>query len=552
MTSKGYAQKSVYPLLMFLLALAMSCDSCKKKRDIWEKPYTQQLKNVSDDAFGLIVSSNVEGYVEPCGCTSNPLGGISRYATVFNDVKAALKERVFFFDTGNLLFEFETRNDADKCQDDARIDLLVGSLSDLGLQFTIPGALDNARGEAYRDQVYQKHNIAALPFLSLKRIKAPGFEVGVIAVPPDANKEQLIEIIKKAREESSIKALVAVSKFPPAQTKALFDTLDVDFVIEAAAISSTEPKNPVALNSGALYLELGRQGQYFNVLLLQNLSKRKNEPIELDTRAFENNARIELLTTRVATLTKQLKEATKERASFLQQRIDAAKQELNTLSTQTLAPLPSPHMVFITVALTKKINPEPRVDNNLLAYEKNIPVLVKKCEENIQCPKPEPNAAVFVGATTCKNCHEEAYKVWQNAVFEGVGLDEDGKEIRRMVGHSKAWKTLVDDNKDADRSCIGCHSVGFMEKGGYCKAFEVDFRKDVQCESCHGAGSLHAKTGDKKLIRRQVPEETCRSCHHVPHIPSFESFNYNEKVVKILGKGHGENLLKQLTHAPKE
>ena len=177
--------------------------------------------------------------------------------------------------------------------------------------------------------------------------------------------------------------------------------------------------------------------------------------------------------------------------------------------------------------------------------------MVKKCEENIECPNAAAHEAVYVGAQTCKNCHAQAFEVWEKAVTTDNTLNEEGKEISRMVGHSKAWQTLVDADKDMDRSCIGCHSIGFMQPGGYCKASQVDFRKNVQCESCHGAGSLHAQSGDKRFIKRQVPEEQCRSCHHVPHIQSYDSFNYEDRLVKILGKGHGEKLLNEIIHRKK-
>jgi hypothetical protein len=214
----------------------------------------------------------------------------------------------------------------------------------------------------------------------------------------------------------------------------------------------------------------------------------------------------------------------------------------------SLKPLDNASVAFHAIPLTKKIPSLEAIESQLEEYENSIPLLVKKCEADITCPKASKDESTFVGVNTCKNCHMEAFVVWQRAIYTDEGLDDEGKKITRSVGHSKAWQTLVDANKDADRSCIGCHSIGFMEKGGYCKAFEVDFRKDVQCEACHGPGSQHAKTADKRFIKRQVPEATCRGCHHVPHIENYESFAYDEKVIKILGKGHGEKLLKELTH----
>lgn len=543
-------RQSLIGCLLLLFLVIMS--GCKKKRDVWAQPYTQSLKSLTDDAFALVITSNSEGYVQPCGCTSSPLGGISRFATVFNDVKAALKERLAFIDAGNLLFEFDTRNVADKCQDDRRIDLLVGTISKLGVLFTSPDTLDDALGPEYRVNVYKRHGINTLMPMNMRLINAPNFAIGVIAVTKDTKKQSLETVLKHARENKALKLVIALSHLSIDQTKLFFaDLQSVDVVIQAGKISSTEPKAPTALNASTFYLETGRQGQHFSMLLLQNLSKRQSEKIELDTRLFENNARLELLTTRINALNKQLKEAVKDRRAFLKQRLATAQNELAKLKTDSLPPMSTPNLTFFTVALTRKIDPDDTVDKALLAYEASIPELVKKCEENIQCPKPKAGSATFVGATTCKSCHEAAFNVWQNGVFPAVGLDENGKEITRMVGHSKAWKTLIDDKKDADRSCIGCHSIGFMKEGGYCKAFDVDFRKNVQCESCHGAGSLHAESGDKKFIRRQVPEETCRGCHHVPHIQTHDSFNYHEKLVKILGPGHGEKLLHQLTHTPK-
>jgi hypothetical protein len=85
-----------------------------------------------------------------------------------------------------------------------------------------------------------------------------------------------------------------------------------------------------------------------------------------------------------------------------------------------------------------------------------------------------------------------------------------------------------------------------MKPGGYCKVKDVKPFENVQCENCHGPGSLHAQTGDKKKIQRTVPESTCRSCHHVPHIPTEASFVYKDKLKIILGPGHGESLLRKL------
>ena len=112
--------------------------------------------------------------------------------------------------------------------------------------------------------------------------------------------------------------------------------------------------------------------------------------------------------------------------------------------------------------------------------------------------------------------------------------------------------TLVVDGKDKDRSCVGCHSVGFGEPGGPCKTSDVARLGlgGVQCESCHGPGSKHAATSDPRDLVRVPDEALCRSCHHVPHIPTTDSFVMRERLRRILGKGHGEARFKKLMELP--
>ncbi len=55
--------------------------------------------------------------------------------------------------------------------------------------------------------------------------------------------------------------------------------------------------------------------------------------------------------------------------------------------------------------------------------------------------------------------------------------------------------------------------------------------------------------GDPNLIKSNIDETTCRRCHKVPHIETTESFVFNEKVLHVLGDGHGLTLKKKLEAA---
>jgi len=525
--------------IILLLAFALIFSGCKKKHA------PTQFPALSSDTFALVFLSNLEGYVAPCGCTSNPLGGIDRFAQIYLDLKKATNNNIDLIDTGNLLFDSPTRHAADLCQDKARLDLLLSSLSNLGLKKTLVAGFDNARGHNFRQEFYDKYKINIFDTSNIIN------NTGIIIINNNT-KQEIINLTNKLKEQKNIKAIIAISDLTRDETKKICENIkNLDLVIQAKTNSMT-PTTPARLGeNGPLLLEGGRQGQFANILIFQNLKQRTEQNLELDNRLSALTEKLELVTARLSALKAQKEKATPERKEFLTQRIKLAQQELTQLGQQKKQinkPLDKPHIIFESIAITKKINPEPEIKNNLEEYEKKIPALVAQCEANIECPKAKPHEATYVGAQTCKSCHAQAYEVWQKAIVTSTGKNEEGKEYTRVVGHSKAWKTLVDVNKDQDRSCIGCHSIGFMKPGGYCKARDVDFRKDVQCESCHGPGSLHAQSGNKKYITGKPTEETCRNCHHVPHISGYDSFNYDRDVMKILGPGHGEKLLQELKH----
>lgn len=542
--------------LLFCVGNCLLLVGCKKKPDITSLPYLSTVRDLSSDAFALVFLSNLEGLITPCGCSSNPLGGIDRFTTVYNNLKALSKGNIGIIDTGNLLFDQAQKSTADICHEEAKIDLLLSSLTHLGLSITTPHGFDDAHGAAFRNQVYKKHKLASLSNNEMHVITTPAYAIGVVAITEAQNKEheraRLKKLIESQKMRHNIKATVAISLLPLQATKdLLFEASMIDVVIQADTQRFAIP-SPIRISpSGPLLLEGGRQGQYATIVAFENLGKRQG-PLVYDDSGFAKNNREELLKSRIAALEQQKTGLVGERLIFIEKRIKLAHDEL--LLVQNTAPAKKnvePTLSFHAIALTKKIEPDKEIQQKLSDYEKNLPMLTKKCEEHLDCPKLDAKQASYVGAQTCKACHQEAFTVWMKSQTLSRGKDDRGQEITRTLGHSKAWKTLADMDKDSDRSCIGCHSIGFMEPGGYCKTTEVSFRKDVQCESCHGAGSLHAQSGDKKLIKRQVPEETCRSCHHVPHIDNYESFNYEERLIKILGKGHGEQLLKTIEHKKK-
>ncbi|MBH1989054.1 MAG: hypothetical protein I8H72_03415 [Myxococcaceae bacterium] len=444
----------------------------------------------------LVFTTNFNGWVEPCGCTADPLGGIARLATLLKQYPKA-----WWIDAGNTLND-PTAQEA--CPDAEKSDLLLKTLKTLGCRGTVLKV-----GEAK-----SMFASAGIPILSSSGFAVieprPGLKVGIANI---SRKE-----LEAKNSEWAKLSLVIWGQAPGSELYPPF---------------RLGPKGPFVFSAGS-------QGQHLGVLEIVNWKTGVAAPLDLDDSKSQRDQEVMLLKNRIDSLQKM------PHSEFIKNRIQLAKSELSTIQKKPLKRPEGPFIRFQAIPIRKEIKPDPQIAKSLKAYEDNLPKRLAACESGIQCPTLKTGEASYVGAESCKTCHSAAYEFWKKAVVEVTGKDEQGRIIKTLSGHSVAWKTLQDKNKALDRNCIGCHSVGFMKPGGYCKAEEVDFRGDVQCESCHGPGSLHAQDGDKSKIQKSVPESHCRSCHHVPHIPSEQSFVYRDKLKVILGPGHGESLLLKL------
>jgi hypothetical protein len=122
-----------------------------------------------------------------------------------------------------------------------------------------------------------------------------------------------------------------------------------------------------------------------------------------------------------------------------------------------------------------------------------------------------PKKGPFVGAISCKRCHEANYRNWLK------------------TRHAKASRTIVASPKYAQEECLVCHSTGHGRMGEYATVEEIPFYlQGVQCESCHGEGKGHP--GKKGKIERKVTLGLCRGCHTKDQSPLFNYVAYLEKI----------------------
>lgn len=159
-------------------------------------------------------------------------------------------------------------------------------------------------------------------------------------------------------------------------------------------------------------------------------------------------------------------------------------------------------------------------------------------------PSPAPShrdlsKAIYVGVKVCAECHDQlssdrphhsVVQEWEdptnNAHANDASMLDDGR--------TNAYTSLVTGGVPVNgvKSCGVCHTTGapnfnqpqVAQQGGYDPSLlwngphNVNFLR-VQCEACHGPGSLHVSSkGDRRWINRVPdPKQTCWNCHvHTP------------------------------------
>jgi hypothetical protein len=135
---------------------------------------------------------------------------------------------------------------------------------------------------------------------------------------------------------------------------------------------------------------------------------------------------------------------------------------------------------------------DPQVAGMIRDYRKGLmrssvssPGLTDRNEEQVR----------YTGPQACAGCHESRYRFW---------LTTD---------HSRAFDSLKPRDAVADPDCMGCHVTGYMRRTGYWPKAPREDLRGVQCEACHGVGSLHAGSPDLYSLLHLPAAPQCMDCH---------------------------------------
>jgi hypothetical protein len=499
----------------------------------------QSKPSAGERHLTLFYSGGVRGTLEPCGCTSDPLGDVARYAAL---VRAAEHSGpTLLVDGGGLSFP-ESASAKEKAANDLRARFLGKTLQALG-PFAA-GLADNDIGAGHGEVTPRRLavNFSKSQAIVPSELKTIGdVRVGIFGVADPAlatrvgaQAEDLVPAAKRevARLRGAgaelVIALVPLDR-PAARRLA---RAAPDLIVLGRQVGSgqarAEQVGPTFLVAGAE--ELARVGRIDFVLRAPGALTDAGGPDAAALRRVEIDAA-------VARLDEELNRWSSSANAGADPAFIAAKRreraelddERKSLERPWTPPATGSYFTNRLIPLRRSLPRDERTAAEMRHLDGQVAAINLR---NAPPPAPrEPGRAYFVGDAKCGACHKEALAFWKKTV------------------HAEAWQTLVEVGKQNDYKCTGCHVTGYGQVGGSSLG-HTDRLRDVQCEVCHGPGSLHvAEKGleEPSSVHKEAPASTCIGCHTEQH---SDTFQYEAYLRDILGAGHGAAARAKLGDGP--
>jgi hypothetical protein len=460
---------------------------------------------------------SLEGTTEPCGCTSDPKGGLDRIAGFIEAQRA--RGAVALVVTGNTFFS-EADPPAHRFeQDRRRAEAVAEVLKRLAPVGIVPGPADLGSQRSFTLDLAKRHGLTLFlgaadqsprwrPDTVIRDVG--GVSVGFVgSSEPDADAYSGASQVLRKHGAKFVVGLISASAADATEFARALKGID------ALVAGGSEQPAPVKLLEGTLVAGAMEQGQALGIL---ELSPKGS----LDTWAFDDGGRaLEALRVRIA----RLEEAVARLPAGPARDARAGKlRDLRQEASTSDQGRPSGSHVRWGVGAMRAGLPEAAWARDVLkGYNRSLCEITTRATAARTCTAATDPRAEYVGAEACGSCHPDAL------------------EFYKGTKHAHAWATLTARGKECDLSCIGCHTLGYEQPGGFCRVADAPKRADVQCENCHGPGAGHvanpfAKSGRGPTFGRGRDAAMCMACHNKEHSDQFEFATYLER---ILGPGHG-------------
>ncbi len=495
----------------------------------------------------VFYTAETHGTLEPCGCTSDPLGDFARVTGLVR-ATAGRHKAAMLVDAGSLTYPAGALSAKIQPAADLRAEFLAREIEKLPFGGSALGESDLVRGP---DRVAPKRlavNLSQAPFIEPSRVvTVGGIEIGVLGVvdpeivravglsaepPATAARREVARL-----RASGAEVIVLLAPVERGMARTLARTTGADFVILGRNVGQGMSR---AERVGDAYLvapaeELQRVGR-LEIVLRGKSPRSAEEPLVDAGGADQTRDRLAELDRQIERLEADLARWRQESGSdpaFVaskQQERDVLRAERARLGHgQWKAPSSGSYFTNTLVPIRRSLPRDATLSVSMRKLDRAIGAV------NLRMAEPPPVAelgrASYVGGAKCVSCHKPAARFWKHTV------------------HAHAWRTLVEVGKEAHDDCVQCHVTGYGEVGGSSLGYTRGL-ENIQCEVCHGPGSIHVEKRGKEsplAVHLKTPESVCVRCHNEKH---SDTFQYQAYLRDVLGPGHGEGARDDLGAGP--
>jgi len=407
------------------------------------------LASAGQSKFTLVYSGNMDGELEPCGCSEGgDKGGIKRRVKKVDELRKK-DPKLVLFSTGGLLV-------SEMPQDKLKSEYILKGLEQLeydaiGVQWQdlaygtsfirepfINFLASNWREDDFQKELTVENNGAKLTFFHWLDPDTDPNKAMAGTRSIETDNTRLLMSIKKAKQNNHTTVLSTTLPLEKIKQQLSLENVDIVFIKPAYEII-----NEPVMENKTLVLQPGSRGMRLGKL-------------EMD---IGPDGGVNKWTHQVIALPPETGDAPRMEAWY------------------------------------KEYNDKVRID-----YEKRV--AARKAMSSGKSP--------YAGEKACETCHAKEHAIW----FD--------------TPHAEAFFKLMDVDKSFDPNCIGCHTVGFEQQGGYLDYMLTKDLANVQCENCHGAAREHAESGGKKSVENKdwKPQQMCAQCHVQKHSADFNFETY--------------------------
>ncbi len=532
-----------------LIILTGSGGSCSEGS---REPTTPSVPEVAAPALGdatlrLVVITDLMGMLEPCGCTSRPLGGIDGLSAALT---AARREDgdTLFLAAGDLFFGATHPSDLPgaETQELWRAELVADLLSDFELAAGVPGTHDvegdlprflalrsRARfpilgaGVSFTPSTPATEDAAPAPVPPLpghRVVEIGGRHVGLVGISAMtalgvSGPTDLVDVARTevaATRTDGADFVIVLSTTDRRTARRIAGLAGVDLVIEGARDEAEV--RPPAESEGAPVLTAGRHGQGLLVVDLHHLDALGESARLRDVSVWTRTVERDRLLEQAAELRTRLSEweaaGSANEADLADVRARLAELEQGVARTVAAPDTSGPTLSIRYQELPPDATRDPSVRARMDELFRRVNVHNREAfASHLPTPAPEGRPH-YVGTPTCGGCHAEELTWW------------------RTTMHGHAYATLVERNKEFNLDCVGCHVTGYEMPGGSTVS-HVGALQDVGCENCHGPGSMHVESPLEAPVNvhRDMAEDTCLRCHTPEHSDRFHYPTYRRMMM---------------------